>query len=116
MFRQRLPKPSILSFIRADEEDEIVARRIVGVEEVGHEAEEAETAGEDEEAIFGAQGVEDVLLKFEGEGEADGWVVVVIAICGWCRHRREKERRTWMVVNGEIGGGMCGECGLCFYA
>lgn len=52
MLRQRLADPDILAVVSANEKDEVVARGVVGVEEVGDYAEETEAAGEEDELIF----------------------------------------------------------------
>jgi len=70
MFSQRLAHPVILPILSADEDDKVVTRGIVRVQEIGDEAEEAQSPGEYEQLVFGAERVEDVLLEVERERKA----------------------------------------------
>jgi hypothetical protein len=64
VFSQRLADPHILAILGANEQYEVVARGIVGVQEVRDYAQQAEAARQEDELIFLAQLVEDVLLEF----------------------------------------------------
>lgn len=72
MFGERFSDPVIFAVVSANEDDKVVTCSVVGVEEIRDKAQEAETAGEDEQLVFGAKVVEDVLLELEGEGKANG--------------------------------------------
>lgn len=71
MFREGFSDPVIFAVVGADEDDEVLAGGIIGVEEVGDEAEEGESAGENQERVRGAEGVESFLLEFKGKGKSD---------------------------------------------
>jgi hypothetical protein len=64
MLGQRLANPHILAVVRTDEQYEVVAGGIVGMEEVRDYAQKAKAPREEDELIFLAQLVEDVLLEF----------------------------------------------------
>lgn len=63
MFGQRLTNPHILAIVGPDEQYKIVSGGIVRVEEVCDYAQKAEAAREEDELIFPAEFIEDVLLK-----------------------------------------------------
>lgn len=63
MLGQCLTNPHILAVVGPDEQYEIVSSGIVRVEEIGDYAQKAEAAGEENELIFPAQLIEDVLLE-----------------------------------------------------
>ena len=64
MLGQRLANPHILALVCSDEQDEVVTSGIVRVQEVRDYAQQAEAAREDNQLIFLAQLLEDVLLEF----------------------------------------------------
>ena len=64
MLSERFANPYILAFVCADKDDEVVARGIVGVEEVRDYAQQAEAAREEDQLILFAQLFEDLLLEF----------------------------------------------------
>jgi hypothetical protein len=64
MFGQRLADPHVLAVFGTNKQYEIIARGIVGVEEVRDYTQQAEAARQEDELIFFAQLIEDVLLKF----------------------------------------------------
>jgi hypothetical protein len=64
VLRQRLADPDIFAVVGAEEQYEIVSGGVVRVEEVRDYAQQAEAARQEDELIFLAQLVEDVLLEF----------------------------------------------------
>ena len=52
MLSERFANPYILAFVCADKDDEVVARGIVGVEEVRDYAQQAEAARQEDELIL----------------------------------------------------------------
>jgi hypothetical protein len=52
MLSERFADPHILTFVRAHEDDKVVARGIVGVEEVRDYAQQAEAARKEDELIL----------------------------------------------------------------
>jgi hypothetical protein len=64
MLCQRLSNPSVFSLICPKYKYQIVASRIVGMEEVRDESEEAKAAGYDNELIFCSKLLEEFLLIF----------------------------------------------------
>ena len=63
MLGQRLTNPHILAVIGSNKEYEVVTSGIVRVEEIGDNAQEAEATRKEDELIFPAQLIEDVLLE-----------------------------------------------------
>jgi hypothetical protein len=61
---QRLANPHIFAIVGADKKYEVASGGVVGMEEVRDYAQQAEAPGEENELIFLAQLVEDVLLEF----------------------------------------------------
>jgi hypothetical protein len=59
--------PLILAIICPHNQDQVISRRIIGVEQVRHEAQKPKAPGEDNELIFTAELVEEVLLVLLGE-------------------------------------------------
>ncbi len=55
MLRERFADPVIFAIFGPDDNDKTVSGGIVGVKEVGDNFEEPETAGKDDEEIFGAK-------------------------------------------------------------
>jgi hypothetical protein len=72
MLSEALTDPAIFAFVCAEDDDEVVAGSVVGVEEVGYYAEEADAAGEDYEFVFFAKFAEDVLLEILGRRGVSG--------------------------------------------
>ena len=73
---QTLPNPSVLPLIRPDNDDEIISCSVVGMEEVHDKAQEAETARQYDELIFGSGFCKQVLLVFLGSRQlrsSDDW-------------------------------------------
>jgi hypothetical protein len=66
MFGERLSNPAILAFVCAKKDDEVVARCIVRVKEVRHDAQKADASCDDEKLIFAPELVEDLLLVLLG--------------------------------------------------
>ena len=64
MLSQSFSDPSILSVVCSDYHNQVVPGSIVRVEEVGDNAQEAETTRHDNELIFVAELSEYVLLEF----------------------------------------------------
>lgn len=62
MLGERFANPAVLAVLCADEDDEVVAPGIVRVEEVSDYTEEAEAAGEQDELVFSAKLLKEVLL------------------------------------------------------
>ena len=52
----------VLPVLGRDDDDEVLPRRIVGMQQVGDDPEQSQTPGEDEQLIFISQFAEDVLL------------------------------------------------------
>lgn len=63
MLGKRLANPAIFAVFCPEDDDEVVAGDVVGVEEIGDDAEETEAAGKEEEFVFVAKFFEDVLLE-----------------------------------------------------
>jgi hypothetical protein len=59
--------PLILAILCPHNQDQAISRRIVGVEQVRHKTQKPEAPGEDNELIFAAELVEEVLLVLLGE-------------------------------------------------
>lgn len=76
MFRECLPKPAIFTVFRSNEQDQIVTSSVVGVEEIGDDAQQTEAAREDEKRIFVPELMEYALLEFEWQRESD-WRVEI---------------------------------------
>ena len=64
MFCQRLSNPSIFSVISPNYQYEVVPGRIVGMEEVRYESEEAKATRYNDELIFLSKLLEEFLLEF----------------------------------------------------
>jgi hypothetical protein len=58
MFRQRLANPAILTLLGANNHDQVVAGRIIGVQEIGDEAHQAQATGKDHQLIIGTDFLE----------------------------------------------------------
>lgn len=60
---ERFANPVVFAIFSADEDDETVSGSIVGMEEIGDNFEEAESAGKDEENVFRAEEIVEILLE-----------------------------------------------------
>jgi hypothetical protein len=60
---ERFSNPIILAIFGADDDDETVSCGIVGMEKIGDDFEETEATGKDDEEIFGAEEVVQILLE-----------------------------------------------------
>jgi hypothetical protein len=61
---QCLPDPGVLTVLGPDDEDEVVACSVIAVQKVGDEPHQAQAPREDDELIFGADLLEEILLEF----------------------------------------------------
>ena len=62
LLSQSLPDPAILPVICTDDDDEIVARRVKRMEEVGDDAKQSETSGKNDELILDIELLVEILL------------------------------------------------------
>jgi hypothetical protein len=60
---ERFSNPIVLAIFGADDDDETVSCGIIGMEKVGDDFEETKATGKDDEEIFGAEEVVQILLE-----------------------------------------------------
>jgi hypothetical protein len=66
VLRERFSNPIILAIFGADDDDETIPRSVIGMEKVGDDFKETEATGKNDEEIFGAEEMVQILLELLG--------------------------------------------------